>query len=389
MRLRVTTCCEVVLAPLAADRAHPAFSKLFVQTEEESGCLLARRRPRSDDERTLWMGQSLTSADVLPDTISFETDRARFIGRGRDATAPIAVRDREQMQRTTGTVLDPVFAFQVEIELPAHGSCVLQLTTAAGEDRAEVLRLLRANGGGESYERISTLAWTAARADLHHLQVSAGEARQYQTLAGFLLRPAPQLRLSAELLSANQKGQPGLWRFGLSGDRPIVAIRCEQAQDADLVRVLLRGQEYLRSKWLVFDVVILIESAHSYSQDALQTFNHVAQMERPLGGAESRPARGDCHILRREDLSAEEFTLVLAAASVVLFASHGSLHEQLRLPRVIESKAPRASARRCPERRWRRPRSSSPTDWAASSTTVANIRSRSVPIRRRRRPGAT
>lgn len=343
VRLRVTTCCEVVLAPFAADRAHPAFSKLFVQTEEEGGCLLAHRRPRSDDERTLWMGQLLTASDAPPGTISFETDRARFIGRGRDASAPIAVLDREQMQRTTGTVLDPVFAFQVEIELRPGGCCLLQLTTAAGEDRATVLRQLRSNGGSDDYERIRTLAWTAARADLHHLQVGAVEARQYQALAGFLLRPAPQLRLSADLLGANQRGQPGLWRFGISGDRPIVALRCERAQDAELVRVLLRGQEYLRSKWLVFDVVILVESAHSYSQDALQAFNDVVQMERPFGGAEARPARGDCHILRREDISAEEFTLVLAAASVVLFASHGSLHEQLRLPRVVESRPPRAA----------------------------------------------
>src|SRR4029434_8419036 len=50
--IEVTSYAEVVLAPPAADTAHPAFSNLSVETEcvPELDTLLARRRPRSRGE---------------------------------------------------------------------------------------------------------------------------------------------------------------------------------------------------------------------------------------------------------------------------------------------------------------------------------------------------
>ncbi|MBK8004579.1 MAG: hypothetical protein IPK12_11760 [Gemmatimonadetes bacterium] len=59
-QLDLTTAFEVVLNDPDGDRAHPAFSKLFVQTEREpGGALLARRRPRSPEEPALWLAQQL------------------------------------------------------------------------------------------------------------------------------------------------------------------------------------------------------------------------------------------------------------------------------------------------------------------------------------------
>ncbi|HEX6966713.1 MAG TPA: hypothetical protein VF166_13040, partial [Gemmatimonadaceae bacterium] len=88
-RLEVTTYAEVVLADRAADAAHPAFSKLFVQTAwaPEHEALLAWRRPRSAEEPVLWLAHALAG----PGAAEYETDRARFIGRGRDVRRPRAL----------------------------------------------------------------------------------------------------------------------------------------------------------------------------------------------------------------------------------------------------------------------------------------------------------
>ena len=53
----VTSYAEIVLALPASDAAHPAFSKLFVETEivHECQAILSTRRPRAPDEPTLWM----------------------------------------------------------------------------------------------------------------------------------------------------------------------------------------------------------------------------------------------------------------------------------------------------------------------------------------------
>ncbi|MGH9647914.1 MAG: glucoamylase family protein, partial [Bryobacteraceae bacterium] len=53
--LEITSYMELALAPEAADAAHPAFSKMFVETMLEEDVLLARRRPRSPDDPPIWV----------------------------------------------------------------------------------------------------------------------------------------------------------------------------------------------------------------------------------------------------------------------------------------------------------------------------------------------
>jgi cyclic beta-1,2-glucan synthetase len=54
--IEVTSYAEIVLAPQADDLAHPAFGKLFVESEYLPDCaaLLFRRRPRAADEKEIW-----------------------------------------------------------------------------------------------------------------------------------------------------------------------------------------------------------------------------------------------------------------------------------------------------------------------------------------------
>src|ERR1700683_686094 len=66
--IELTSYAEVVLSPPAADSAHPAFSKMFVQTEfvAERGVRLAPRRQRDPDQTQLWMTHfSLLDGEAL------------------------------------------------------------------------------------------------------------------------------------------------------------------------------------------------------------------------------------------------------------------------------------------------------------------------------------
>ncbi len=91
--IEVTTYAEVVLAPAISDELHPAFSNLFVQTEilREKQALLCTRRPRSHDEVPPWMLHLVAVHDLEIDAISYETDRARFLGRGNTPRTPHAL----------------------------------------------------------------------------------------------------------------------------------------------------------------------------------------------------------------------------------------------------------------------------------------------------------
>ena len=99
--LEITSYAEIVLAPHRDDLAHPAFGKLFLETEwiSGSGALLCRRRPRSEEEQPVY-AMHVAAVDVtaagsaIVGVAQYETDRSRFLGRGRTAGEPGRPRPR-------------------------------------------------------------------------------------------------------------------------------------------------------------------------------------------------------------------------------------------------------------------------------------------------------
>lgn len=140
-RIEVTSYLEVVLNDPNADAAHPAFSKLFVQTDRDtaSGALLARRRPRGAEERWPWLVHAVAGAQP----IGWETDRRRFLGRGGSLHTPAALIGTEPLSGALGSVLDPILALRVVVDLAPEGEeAILFLTGAAGGHEA-ALDLIR------------------------------------------------------------------------------------------------------------------------------------------------------------------------------------------------------------------------------------------------------
>jgi cyclic beta-1,2-glucan synthetase len=142
-RIEITSYLEVVLHHPAADAAHPAFAKLFVQTERdaETGALLARRRPRAEGEQWPWLVHALAGAPVP----QWETDRMRFLGRGRTPTAPAALTDGSPLSGIVGNVLDPIFSLRTQVDLSAGASVELLFLTGCAADRTSALALLPAD----------------------------------------------------------------------------------------------------------------------------------------------------------------------------------------------------------------------------------------------------
>lgn len=136
-RIEVTTYAELVLNTPGGDAAHPAFSKLFVQTGwmPEREALVAWRRLRSPDDEPLWVIHRLLGGGNSPE---YETDRARFIGRGRTLESPAALDEGAQLSGSVGNVLDPVFSLRRTIELAPGETATLVALLGAGRTQQDV-----------------------------------------------------------------------------------------------------------------------------------------------------------------------------------------------------------------------------------------------------------
>ena len=338
--IEVTSYCEVVIAPHDADLAHPAFSNLFVQTEfvPNMGAILATRRPRSAAESPTWAAHVCGVEGRSVGGIQYETDRARFLGRGHTVRRPVSIVDGKPLSNTDGAVLDPVFSLRRRVSIPAGGQARITFTTLAAGTREHALGLADKYRETDTFERVASLAWTQAQIQLRHLGIGTDEARIYQRLANRLFFPDPALRPSPDLLALNHKGQESLWLYGISGDLPIVFASFDEAGDRNLARDLLKAHAYWEMKRVDVDLVLVNENpSESYLQPQQNELEGLMRM-RHAGQA----TRGGVFLLRKDHLPAEDRLLLQCAAHAVLGGRRGSLSDQvMRMRRVEVPVAPR------------------------------------------------
>jgi len=142
--VEVTSYAEIVLAPPTADSAHPAFNKLFVETDiaHERQAILCTRRPRAPDESTPWMFHHMAVRRAESEPFSYETDRLQFIGRGRTTADPHAMHDSGALSGSAGAVLDPVAAIRCCIALDPGETATVDLISGISETRDACLKLV-------------------------------------------------------------------------------------------------------------------------------------------------------------------------------------------------------------------------------------------------------
>ncbi|HRB02122.1 MAG TPA: protein ndvB, partial [Ilumatobacteraceae bacterium] len=329
--IELTSYQEVALATQAADEAHPTFQNLFVRTEfvADAGALLATRRPRSPEDPSIWVAHVATVEDHDGGFIQYETDRARFLGRGRSVRNPVSVTDGRPLSNTVGAVLDPILSLRCRVTIAPGDTVHVVFTTAVADSRELVLDLADKYRAPAAYERAAIVAWTRAQVQLHHLGISPAEAQVFQRLANRVIYSDPSLRTSPTTLLRNERGAPSLWAHGISGDLPIVVVRIDEADDLDLVRQLLRAYEYWGLKLLDVDLVIINEHGATYAQDLHDTLEGLVRRSRSILGHDRHPKHGNVYVLRGERLSTEDRTLLLSAARAVLLSRRGTLAQQV------------------------------------------------------------
>jgi cyclic beta-1,2-glucan synthetase len=330
--IELTSYAEIVLAPHAADDAHPAFSKLFVETEfvADVAAILATRRLRAPGEAPAWAAHfAVVEGETIGD-VQFETDRARFLGRGRGIRTPITMLSASPLTNTVGAVLDPIFSLRCQVRIPPQTTVRIAYWTLIARSRIEVLNLVDKHHSIAAFDRATTLAWTQAQVQLHHLGIGPDQAHLFQRLANSVLYSDPTLRPSPDTLK--QGGGPAslLWPHGISGDSPIILVQINETDDLDIVRQLLMAHEYWRMKQLFVDLVILNERPPSYEQDLQAAIEALvrANQSRPKPAGEA--AQGTVFIMRVDLISAEVRNLLQAASRAVLVGHRGSLSEQIR-----------------------------------------------------------
>jgi len=330
-QIEVTSYAEVVFAPLNADLAHRTFSNLFVQTEilSDRQAILCTRRPRTPGEQVPWMFHLLAAPGAIADEPSYETDRAKFIGRGRTAVNPVVLDSPGSpltLSNTDGSVLDPIVAIRCSIILSADESATVQIISGVAETREAALALLDKYCDRHFVERAFEMAWFQSQEVLRHLNATEVDAQVYGRLAASVIYGNALRRAAPSVIARNQLGQSGLWRFGVSGDLPIILIRIGDLSRIELLKQVLQAHAYWRMKGLTADLVIVNEDFSGYRavlQDQIMGLINSG----PEAQIFDKP--GGVFVRRAEELSEEDRVLFQTVARIVFNDTVETLAEQV------------------------------------------------------------
>ena len=326
--IEITTYAEVVLAPSIADELHPAFSNLFVQTElvPAKQAIVCTRRPRAQGEVAPRMFHLLAVHEADVEAISYETDRARFVGRGNTLANPQALTQAEALSNSEGSVLDPIVAIRCRITLAAGQTATIDMVSGVGNGREACEGLIDKYRDRRLADRVFDMAWTHSQVVRRQINASQSDAQLYERLAGLIIFANPLLRADHGVLLQNRRGQSGLWGQGISGDHPIVLVRIAEAGNIELVRQMVQAHAYWRLKGLVVDLVIWNEDQAGYRQQLQEQL-----MGLVAAGMEAytfdRP--GGIFVLPAQQLSQEDRILMQSVARVIVSDTDGKLGEQV------------------------------------------------------------
>jgi cyclic beta-1,2-glucan synthetase len=329
--IEITSYAEVVLATLNSDLAHRAFSNLFVQTEilHEKQAILCTRRPRTSEEKVSWMFHLFAAPGCVVNAPTYETDRAKFIGRGRTAANPEVLEqtgNNALLSNSEGSVLDPIVAIRRNVKiLPDESACV-QIVTGVAETRETALALIDKYCDKHFVGRAFEMSWFQSQEVLRHLNATETDAQAYGRLASSIIYSSFLRRATPSDIARNQLKQAGLWRFGISGDLPIVLLRIGNLNRMDLVKQVLQAHAYWRIKGLVADLVIVNEDFSGYRASLQEQIMGLIN-----SGSEAQiiDKPGGIFVRRVEELSEDERILLQTVARIVFTDTTETLIEQL------------------------------------------------------------
>jgi cellobiose phosphorylase len=327
--LEITSFSEISLMDLPSDVAHPAFNKLFVKTEflKDEDAIIACRRPRDPEKSKLWALHKVVvlSGEAMGDT-QFETDRLKFIGRGRSVRKPLALEPDQPLSNTEGAVLDPIVSLRKRIRIMPGGVAKIVYISAITETKEETEKIVSKYKEENAIERAFEMSWTRSRVELEYINLKPRELGLFQRMLPYLIFASPQRKMREEMILKNTKGQSGLWAHGISGDLPIVLLEVEKMEEIELVKWFLKAYEYWRMKGINIDLVIVNKDKSGY----LQPLNDkIKEVINTTFAYDVFGKYGGVYLLQENNLKEDDFYLLNAVAALKFDGKNESIYDQI------------------------------------------------------------
>ena len=329
--LEVVSYFEAVLADAGADEAHPAFSNLFVNTawHPQWRAMILTRKPRLQGDSTMAVAHFLAELDVNVGAVDFISDRRSFLGRGRLPAQPAVQPEARTADGSPVNGLDPIAGLRVQVRIPAGAISRLSFATAAANSADDLTLRIDKYLQPMHVKRAKRMAATLAQVRIRDLGLTPEENAALQDLNTALIYTSGRLVSERASIDLRQ-----LWRFGLSGDKPIILVSIHSSNGLGLVHTLLRAQPWWSFCGLAVDLVILNSEVNSYLMPLQREILNLRDrtIQQSMHSFPRRDIAG-FYLLLESEVSPSERATLSVLARIVLVADGRPLAQQVYLQR--------------------------------------------------------
>ena len=273
--LEVTGFIEPILSNRMQDYAHRAFNNLFLSYEyiEAINTVLVKRKAHSNNEKDFYMAVNLYTQENIIGDIEYEIDKEKFFGRC-NYKIPKEVENSMPFTKKIGYTLDPIVAIKNTVKIRPEETIYMDLIISVGEEKENVIKNLVKFMNNENIKRTFELLKAKNEAENRYLGIKGKDIEVYQKMLSYLLF-SPKVSIKENYNNENNKYLiSDLWKYGISGDLPIILVKIKDVNDIDIIKEVLSAHEFFRVKNIKVDLVILNEEKESYEnyvRDAIQT----------------------------------------------------------------------------------------------------------------------
>ncbi len=307
-QLELTSYLEPIITENINDVTHRTFHSLFMESsyDDEIEALIMKKIVRNQGNpyyllHKLWVEDHLNPYE-------YETMRESFIGRNHTSQNPVAL--NRKLNNRVGTPIDPVMSMRNRIELAPNEQKTVYIMNAFGTSVKQVTDFARLYQSLEKVEDAITEASLANANNTKKLGIQKEDMQTFNQMLNYLYQTT---RISInetrrELLKKNRMSQENLWKFGISGDRPLIAVTIDDVSEMGVVRQVLKAYEYFKSKGIYVDVAILNDEKKQYREHIKKEVEFTKFYIDKLNDFGNRP--GQIYLIDKEDINEDERILL-------------------------------------------------------------------------------
>jgi cellobiose phosphorylase len=320
-RLEVTSYLEVVDDTHLAELSHPAFNKLFLESEylEEQEILLTKRRRKKEDDNPYVMHMVRTGTKLCK-KLEYENDRKRFIGRNNTLENPDSVVNSIAFSNNSGFCNDPIMSLRAQFCIGAGQTACISFITGVCGSKEEAIKIAGELNVSYRIDDILEKFRLQKNLELKYLEITGAQLNAFQDLISPVFYSAGNYRGPDENIRRNFMNQSFLWKFGVSGDNPILLLVVRSIEEERIVKDVLKAYEYLRINRVMVDLIIMIDSKHGYLQEVDELINDMTSSLRIYDSGNEKPSFFTLHTY---EMKPAEIDLLYTVARVVFSEKTG------------------------------------------------------------------